>query len=328
MNIFPVNTSTKLTYLDDSIESTLYRNGKVFTTRDKDGNDGEYQGAALDCRIVTIRDARCYELFAPKQLDVHGFELLHEPLNFSEEQFLDNQRVVENYYLECTEIVKQATKAPYAFAFDHNIRWPSHGQHKIRIAGGQQVQAPIHYVHGDYTLTSAPQRLHALAKQPLSSDTLHSVAWNVNEPLINTGIIDDTLHTGRRFAFINVWRNIDDSSVMSEPLALCDGNSKTNQDLVVFEIHYTNRVGENYFTKYSPKHEWWYYPRMTRDEVLLIKQWDSAGRFALYDGILEDSQFRDSPCTFSFHSAFHDPNTPIDAPLRKSIEVRCVVIFD
>ena len=33
------------------------------------------------------------------------------------------------------------------------------------------------------------------------------------------------------------------------------------------EVHYEDRVGENYFVKYSPAHKWFYYPEMRNDEV-------------------------------------------------------------
>ncbi len=67
---------------------------------------------------------------------------------------------------------------------------------------------------------------------------------------------------------------------------------------------------------------------MTRDEVLLIRQWDSSGEFASSNGKYRDAPTSDSPCTFSFHSAFEDPTTPIDAPERWSIEVRCAALYD
>jgi hypothetical protein len=86
-------------------------------------------------------------------------------------------------------------------------------------------------------------------------------------------------------------------------------------------------VGENYFSKSDPGHAWYYYPAMTRDEALLIKQWDSAGPLARSKGRRPDSDEPHAPCTFSFHTAFDDVATPPDAPARWSIEVRCVVIY-
>jgi hypothetical protein len=122
------------------------------------------------------------------------------------------------------------------------------------------VQNPIHVAHGDYTLASAPQRLRDLAKPPGMNDTLRSVLGN-HKPLLGAEVVSRTLDEHARFALINVWRNIDRSPVMADPLALCDGQRVAPDDLVVFEIHYHDRIGENYFAKYSPNHEWWYYPQ-------------------------------------------------------------------
>ena len=140
-------------------------------------------------------------------------------------------------------------------------------------------------------------------------------------------MVDRTLEEGGRFAIINVWRNIADEPVATHPLALCDAQSVQPEDLVVFEIHYEDRVGENYFAKHAQRHRWYYYPEVTRDEVLLIKQWDSAGTLARSEGKLADGEGGGGPCTFSFHSAFRDPTTPPDAPDRWSIEVRCAVLY-
>ena len=321
----------RLSYLAASVEPSLYRNGKVFTHRDRNGNDGAYHGAVMEYRDVLISDARRLEGSGRRLLEVHGLELLHRPLQRLNLHFFDNRQVVKEYYPECAEIVRRATNATHVYAFDHNIRRTAGKEIGRRIAGGQQVQKPIHVAHGDYTLTSAPQRLRDLAKPPGMNDTLRSLLGD-SKPLLDAEVVSRTLDEHTRFVFINVWRNIDRSPVMADPLALCDGQRVASDDLVVFEIHYHDRIGENYFAKYSPDHEWWYYPLMTRDEVILIKQWDSAGGLAQLAsvGATSRSSTDNVPCTFSLHSAFEDPNnnTPTQAPDRQSIEVRCVAFFD
>jgi hypothetical protein len=323
------DVKARLSYLAASVESSLYRNGKVFAERDRDGNDSAYHGVVTEQRDVVINDARRLDQSRRRQLEVRGFDLLRRPLRRRDLQFFDHRQVVQEYYPECAEIVRQATNAAQVFAFDHNIRWAAGKDSRRRIAGGQQVQRPIHVVHGDYTLVSAPQRLRDLANPPGVNDTLRSVLAE-GESLLTSDVVSRTLDERMRFALINVWRNIDHSPVMGDPLALCDGRTVAPDDLVVFEIHYRDRIGENWFAKYSPYHEWWYYPLMTRDEVVLIKQWDSAGGLAQSGGMHTDSSGGngDAPCTFSFHTAFTDPKTPTDAPDRQSIEVRCVAFFD
>jgi len=145
--------------------------------------------------------------------------------------------------------------------------------------------------------------------------------------LLDKDLVENSLEKGR-FAIINVWRNIVEEPVVTHPLALCDGQSVEPEDLVVFEIHYQDRIGENYFAKHASGHQWFYYPELTGEEALLIKQWDSEGPLARSGGKQSDHIDPDKPCTFSFHSAFEDPNTPADAPDRWSIEVRCIALFE
>jgi len=64
---------------------------------------------------------------------------------------------------------------------------------------------------------------------------------------------------------------------------------------------------------HAPAQRWYYAPRMTTNEVLLIKGWDS----------LDDGRARFTP-----HSAFHAPETRENAPARESIEVRTFVVIE
>jgi len=313
-------------YLDDTVASSLFRNGEVLTRRDADGSDGDMRGVDLEEREMIVHNAR--SMIGPERrtVEAHGFELLDRPLNGGKIDFFDHRQVVENYYSQCAALIEEATGAK-AFAFDHNIRSAQGKQSRQRISGGQQVQGPAHVVHGDYTLTSAPQRLTDLAKTPSGNDTLSSILAP-GQSLISEEMVSRALSPGGRFAIINVWRNIADEPVATHPIALCDGQTVEPEDLVVFEIHYQDRIGENYFAKHETQHRWYFYPEMTRDEGLLIKQWDSKGTLALTEGAKGDGTQLDAPCTFSFHSAFEDPSTPPDAPDRWSIEVRCIVVYD
>ena len=187
------------------------------------------------------------------------------------------------------------------------------------------MQAPAHVVHGDYTLTSGPQRLRDLARPPAVNDTYRSALAD-GDSLLGEAEVARAMDGGR-FAIINLWRNIAPEPVAAHPLALCDAAGVVPADLVVFEIHYADRIGENYFAKHADGHRWYFYPALTRDEALLIKQWDSAGGLARSNGAKADAETPEKPCTFSFHSAFEDPTTPPDAPERWSIEVRCVALY-
>lgn len=314
-------------YLAASVQSSLYRNGRVLTRRDLDGGDSGTEGIVIDKREVTVRDARLLGGESRRTVALNGFELLHRPLGPLDVDFLRHEQVVKAYYGHCAQIVREMTGAAHVFPFDHNVRSAQGKKGMRRIEGGQQVQAPAHVVHGDYTLSSAPQRLRELARPPGRNDTLRPFLAE-GESLIPREMVDRVLGEGGRFAIINVWRNIADEPVATQPIAFCDAQTVHPEDLVVFEIHYSDRVGENYFSKHSPHHRWYFFPEVTRDEALLIKQWDSAGTLARSRGAAADSAGSLGPCTFSFHSAFRDPSTPPDVPDRWSIEVRCAVLYE
>jgi hypothetical protein len=260
-----------------------------------------------------------------KTCELNGFELLDAPLEQPSLDFLDHRQVVGGYYRECEQLVAASTGAK-AFAFDHNIRSAQGKKSTRRIAGGQTVQGPAKMVHGDYTLVSGPQRLRDLARPPRVNDTLRTMLPE-GQSLVSRGMVEEALSCDGRFAIINVWRNIAGEPVQTNPMAMCDGQTVEPWDLVTFEIHYADRVGENYFAKHSERHRFYCYPEMTRDEPMLLKQWDSAGGLARSGGEASDASYPGGSCTFSFHTAFDDLQAPEDAPDRWSIEVRCLVIY-
>ncbi len=96
------------------------------------------------------------------------------------------------------------------------------------------------------------------------------------------------------------------------PLALCDARSIAPHELIATDLRYPDRVGEIYSVSHNPRHRWFYFPRMTRDEVVLIKCYDSA---------------TDGRARFAAHTGFDDPNSPPDAAPRESIEIRALVFF-
>lgn len=99
-----------------------------------------------------------------------------------------------------------------------------------------------------------------------------------DQPLIPKSVRDLVDSGQARFAMINVWRNIRDVPVAKTPLAACDAATISKDSIVTFEIRYNDRVGENYMSRYDPKQRWYYFPKMVRDEAMMLKVWDSAGK--------------------------------------------------
>ena len=76
---------------------------------------------------------------------------------------------------------------------------------------------------------------------------------------------------------------------------------------------FPDRIGEIYHLTYDPAQRWYFAPRMTADEMLLLKGWDSC----------DDGRARFTP-----HTAFTLPNTPATVRPRESIEVLTLVVWD
>src|SRR5262249_25768634 len=93
------------------------------------------------------------------------------------------------------------------------------------------------------------------------------------------------------------------------PLAICDARSIAERELLPTEEGVKHEV---YLFKFSPRHRWFYFPKMERDEALLIKCFDS---------------HNDGRARLTAHTAFDDPTSPPDARPRESIEVRTMAFF-
>lgn len=212
-------------------------------------------------------------------LDREGFRLVRHPT--AARDLYDEGEITRVYYPECVELVKSATGAKRAVAFDHIVR------NAARMAKGNLIKGYAGRVHNDYTAWSAPQRVRDLMGAEAEELLRH------------------------RFAEINVWRPIR-GPLLRSPLALCDAQTLSEENLVASELRYPDRTGETYAVTYNPAQRWYYFPKMEADEVVLIRCFDSA---------------REGAKRFSAHGAFDDPRTPPDAPPRESIEVRLLVFF-
>jgi len=124
----------------------------------------------------------------------------------------------------------------------------------------------------------------------------------------------DRLLAKRRIVNMNLWRPI--RPIERMPLAVCDASSVESGDLVRTIIGHkegnqqTPYAGFN--LAYNPAQRWFYYPLMQPSEVLAFKIYDSDMRGA----------------HMTPHTAFVDPTSRADAPLRLSHEIRTIAFFD
>ncbi len=200
-------------------------------------------------------------------LDHEGFVLRRGPTAVT--NFYDESQIVSVFYAECEEIVKKATGANRAFAFDHIVR----NEAKAAVKGSG-VKMPSSRVHNDYTTWSSPQRVRDLMG-PQAEQLLK-----------------------QRYAIINLWRPIA-GPLLKNPLALCDAESLDEENLVASDLRYPDRVGETYSVTYNPAQRWFYFPRMQGDEYVLIRCFDSArsgaARFSAHGGFTDPATPPDAP---------------------------------
>jgi hypothetical protein len=218
-------------------------------------------------------------------LDREGFELLEEAT--AVDDLYDDEAIAGLYTQEIEALLKRRLGASKVVVFDVTRR--SDGGTGAKNPDGQR--GPASRVHVDYTVKSGPQR----AKDVLGEED-----------------VDRLLAAGARIVQINVWRPIR-GPVARSPLALADASSIRPANLVATDQIFPNRVGEIYNVSHDPSQRWYYAPHMTRDEVLLIKGWDSDA---------------EKGNCFTPHGAFPLPDTRADAPARESIEVRTFVVIE
>lgn len=232
---------------------------------------------------VALRDLR--PLAGALSLDQEGFQLLRRPTAVAD--LSDDAAVEALYKPEVEALLKAATGAERVAVFDVTRRSDAGGG-----AGNRDgLRGPATRIHVDYTEKSGPQR----AMDVLGADAVVRI-----------------LAGGGRIAQVNAWRPIR-GPVERSPLALADAGSVRPRELVATDQLFPDRIGEIYHLAYAPSQRWYYAPRMTADEVLLIKGWDSR----------DDGRARFTP-----HSAAEPAGTPAEAAPRESIEVRAFLVFE
>jgi hypothetical protein len=264
----------------DTIEATLnyiVSNGeKLFTYTGGPGSLDVRTGGTPDPRQVVIRNGRDRD-FA---LERDGFRFVRHDTKVAD--FFDQDDIKRVYYPEMEALIKAESGAKRVVVFDHTLRT---ADDELREA--QKIREVVRRVHNDYTEWSGPQRVRDLL--PDEADDLLS----------------------RRFAIIQVWRPIR-HPVETAPLAICDARSVSPDDFVISERRYPDRIGQTYAITYNPAHQWYWFPRMRRDEALVFKVFDS---------------MTDGRARWTAHTAFDDPTAPPNARPRESIEIRTLAFF-
>ena len=238
---------------------------------------------------VLVRNARrAEERFS---LDSHGFVIARHASAVAD--FSDNAAVEARYPGEVQKLVKQLTGADLVIP----LGWVRRTSGPTSLA----VQPPASDVHVDMTQDRAERLARTLWQQARQPGEF------------------------RRFVATSLWRAFSEPP-QDWPLTVCDGRSVAadegvpnlmvrvdrlpHADALPPEPADADSLPAAYVFHHRPAHRWWYFPSMTREEVILLKFHDS-----------DHSRAWRTP-----HTAFHDPTFP-NARRRESIEFRTVAYF-
>jgi hypothetical protein len=261
--------------------STLPRR---FTAPGASINTGSYES-----HTVPIRNGRpMQETF---RTDLQGFEIVRH--SSAVRDFTDKAEVDAVYLPEVIEFIKERTGA---------VEVATRGAVLRRSAApaehASQPQAAL--VHIDY----GPEGAEMTAARVYADQFPGGSGY-------------------RRALATSFWR-VFSAQPQDWPLALCDFRSLRDNEGLPNQLYFVDRIPDDPFAEvdeskmitsgsefvFSPDHEWWYFPDMTRDEVLFF--------------VFHDSDH--GRAWRVLHSAFRDPTVDQAVP-RHSIEVRSFAFF-
>lgn len=267
------------------------RRRTVFLRARADADPPAHAGETVTLKTA-VRDGRSQDL----KLDDASFELVRHPTALSTTDFFEApEKVTGQYYEEMRTLFQKVTGGAHVVMFHHQVRSQEKNNSKVDEDGSfntsTSVQPYAHSIHTDSSCFHSEQLFKSMVEK-----------------------VPESCRRGR-FMYVNAWRNIADTPIVDNHLAVLDERSLVKpddyiqQDLygVGYEVLQYSLSARN-----AAQHRWYYFPRMTKDEVLIFKQWDS-------DPAL--------PGRLCFHTAIRDHGAPAGAPCRQSIEARAFVFF-
>ena len=237
----------------------------------------------IDSRIVSLKNGRSLPE-GSITFDKTGVELFSHNFNLSE--FTSDESIKNNFYEEVQSFVTTRLNAKLSFIFDHTLR------SEVPLGDTTSRRAPVKTVHSDFTQSSASRTVD----QILSS------------------LPKDTAKTLRalRYQLLNIWMPFK-YDVFESPLAFCLPGSFTKASQHTLYLVYPDRIGKILGYSYEKKHEWLYFEKMTCNEFVMFKTFDSD----MSQDIISVP-----------HSAVElIGSSDKNKPFRRSVEFRLVIFF-
>ena len=257
----------------------------------------EYESRILDERTVErrsmpVRDGRTAAV--PPSLEREGLELVLWPSLIARERLdeliaqkpLLTMRPIEfDYWAETIPVIRARTGARDVLPLHAStVRYSEK-------ANRDGMMTPAGWAHLDYDADEAAIQL----RETLERNEREVAPFS-------------------RYVLYQTWRVLSDPP-QDFPLAICDWRTVAPADIVPLEYHVGTDGGDVTYrsqgSRYSDRHEWWYFSNLTVDDLLLFVGFDSSRS--------------DAPS--SLHVSFEDPTVHDPVP-RASIETRFFGLFD
>ncbi|KAK0738668.1 hypothetical protein B0T18DRAFT_334096 [Schizothecium vesticola] len=217
-------------------------------------------------------------------LDTQGFQLTRHSTSMTNDEFEIDHVIREKYYPEVISLLTRVLGAAQVLPFEHTHRFANPA---VEGCGSDRKRKPLTAAHIDQTAGATAQRIR----------------YHMGEQA-------DELLKGR-YQIVNVWRPL------FGPLRdfpLCLGDFRTfdlDRDGEPTDLVFPHFVGESMNLYQHPDHTWYFASDQMRDEVWMLKCYDSK------DGVAKAAPH----CSFDIQSGSFQERP------RESVEVRCLVFY-
>ena len=267
------------------VETWMNFAGEIEGRARVDVPDWSRTNIVLEKHDVRIADAR--PIRDALSLDREGFTLLDHASAINADSDLSAEG--PDYLRSVAELLQQAVGADFVLPQGKGLLKRHAERANVKGAIG-----PSRWAHMDYTHYAARKWVEWIEE------------WE-----------DRQLTHYPRFTILQTWRAVSPPP-QDNTLVLCDASSIDPKDCITFDAVIREPVNEpgNQFEsqlcRYNPAQRWYYFPNMTRDELLVWKGFDS--------DLAHDAQ--------PLHNSADIPGLPEEAAPRISIEARFFAFFD
>ncbi|KAL1621774.1 hypothetical protein SLS54_005297 [Diplodia seriata] len=198
-------------------------------------------------------------------LDDHAFAIQNDHQRLT---VWDKDTVETQYFPQIEEILKRAM-GPSIKVYIFDWRTELEAGTVVDLNDPLRYLAPVQGVHVDQSGAAARKRVvHHMGENAaeLLKGRFRIVKYAIPKIVNSYGLLN-TSHS--------VWRPLR-NPIEDWPLAVCDGSTVPEDKLLAADHVRKTYVGESLYPMFSENMRWYYLSRQTKDEVILLKTYDSS----------------------------------------------------